>query len=302
MINRYSFPKHLLVGLNKVFGDAYADHEPQWSKIFDNPKSTKAFEEDQEIIGLGHARQTAEGESVQYETAGEGSTTRYTHVKLTHGFQITREMVDDNQYLSVAPRLVRSMVRGNMQTKETRAANVFNNGFNTSYTGGDGKALLATDHPNARGTWSNKAATPVDLSEAALESALTAISQFTDGRGMKILVKPKMLLVAPANDFNASRILTSSRGRVGNNHNDKNVIYDEGRIPGGYSVNHYLTDDDAWFIITDLPDTFKLFQRQKLEQKHMEDGEREVFKYWTSERYSVGWTDPRGVYGSEGAA
>lgn len=301
MNTRYKFPKHLVPGLNTTFGIEYDKYKEEWKELFDVETSSRAYEEDQEIYGLGHANETAEGASVQFDVAGEGSTTKYNHVKLSHGFRITREMVDDGQYGSLAPRLTRSMVRGTMQTKETRCANVFNNGFDTNYFGGDGKPMLAADHPLARGVGSNVLATPADLSEASLEQALTDISLLTDARGMRIKVMPKCLLVHPENDFNAARILTTARGRVGTDLNDANIIHDQGRIPQGYKVNHFLTDEDAWFIRTDCPDSLKFFQRQKLEQDYDEDGKRGVFEYWCTERYSVGWTDWRGVYGSAGA-
>jgi hypothetical protein len=300
VVTTSSFAKLLWPGLNAVYGNTYKDYPEEWSKLFIKGKSDKAYEEDVGYSGLGLASTKAEGAPITYDSDRQGFTTRYQHVTYANGFIITREMYEDNQYQSVGARKAAALARSLKRTKEIVGANIFNRAFTAGYTGGDGKVLIANDHPNvAGGTWSNLLATAADLSEAALEQACIDIWAFTDDRGLLIAAKPKSLLIHPSNQFEAKRIL-GTEGRVGTDNNDLNAVKTMGVIPE-VIVNHYLTDADAWFIMTDVPDGLKYFERRGDAFEMDNDFDTENAKFKATGRYSFGWSDPRAIYGTAGA-
>jgi hypothetical protein len=273
----------------------------EWSYLVDSTGSKRQYEEEVGISGFGLAAIKSEGGSIQYDTENQAFLTRYTHVVYGKGFIVTREMFEDDLYDVVARRRARALAFAMRQTKENVVANVYNRAFNSTFTGGDGKELLATDHPNhAGGTWSNELATAADLSEASLEQACIDIMDYTDDRGLLISVMPRCLIVPTELVFEAERILYSN-GRVATDNNDMNALKSMGKFPEGIKVNHYLTDSDAWFIRTNIKDGMKLFQRRATEFREDNDFDTENAKFKSTERYSVGWTDPRGLYGSPGA-
>ena len=300
VITTSSFAKALWPGVNAWYGKAYNDYTTEWDKLFEKNTSKKAYEEDVGMSGFGLAAVKQEGAPIQYDTERQGFTTRYNHVVYALGFIVTREMFEDDQYDVVGQRKAKGLARSIRQTKEIVGANIYNRAFNSSYTGGDGKEMCATDHPNvAGGTWANELATAADLSEAALEQAAIDIYAFTDDRGLLIAAKPKKLVIASANQFEAARILTAD-GRTGTDSNDPNVLKNKGIIPETV-VNHYLTDADAWFILTDVNDGLKYFERRADAFEMDNDFDTENAKFKATARYSFGWTDPRGIFGSPGA-
>ncbi len=300
VITTSSFAKALWPGVNAWYGKAYNDYQTEWDKLFEKNTSKKAYEEDVGMSGFGLAAVKQEGAPIQYDTERQGFTTRYNHVVYALGFIVTREMFEDDQYDVVGQRKAKGLARSIRQTKEIVGANIYNRAFNSSYTGGDGKEMCATDHPNvAGGTWANELATAADLSEAALEQAAIDIYAFTDDRGLLIAAKPKKLVIASANQFEAARILTAD-GRTGTDSNDPNVLKNKGIIPETV-VNHYLTDADAWFILTDVNDGLKYFERRADAFEMDNDFDTENAKFKATARYSFGWTDPRGIFGSPGA-
>ncbi len=300
IMNSGSFAKALWPGVNAWYGKAYPEYPVEYTKLFDTYKSTKAFEEDVGISSFGLAVQKGEGAPITYDAERQAFITRYQHVTYALGFIITREIMDDDQYDVVGQRKAQGLAFSMRQTKEIVAANVYNR-YNTSgYTGGDGVTLLSASHPTlAGGTWSNQIATSADLSEAALEQAVIDIAGFTNDRGLLIAVRPKTLVIPRQLMFEAKRIL-SSDGRVGTDNNDLNAIKNMGLIPETV-VNHYLTDTDAWFIRTDVPHGMKYFERRGDAFDMDNDFDTENAKYKATSRYSFGWTDPRGIYGSPGA-
>ena len=300
VITTSSFAKALWPGVNAWYGKAYNDYSTEWDKLFEKNTSKKAFEEDVGLTGFGLARVKAEGAPIEYDSERQGFTTRYNHVVYALGFIVTREMFEDDQYDVVGQRKAKGLARSMRQTKEIIGANIYNRAFNSAYTGGDGKELIATDHPNVTGgTWSNELATASDLSEAALEQAAIDIYAFTDDRGLLIAAKPKKLVIASGNQFEAARILTAD-GRTGTDSNDQNILKNKGIIPETI-VNHYLTDTDAWFVLTDIQDGLKYFERRGDAFEMDNDFDTENAKFKATARYSFGWTDPRGIYGSPGA-
>ncbi len=300
-INSSSFGKLLYPGVNEVYGNAYIEHKEEWSMLVDKEDSKRAYEEDLGVSGFGLAQIKSEGGSIQYDTESQAFLTRYAHLVYGKGFIVTREMFEDDLYDVVAKRRARALAFAMRQTKETVVANVYNRAFNSTYSGGDGKELLATDHPNhAGGTWSNELTTAADLSEASLEQACIDIMDYTDDRGLQISVMPRCLVIPTELIFEADRILHST-ARVGTADNDRNSLRDMGKFPDGIKVNHYLTDADAWFIRTNVQEGMKLFQRRNVEFKEDNDFDTENAKFKSTERYSVGWTDPRGLFGSPGA-
>ena len=300
VITTSSFAKALWPGVNAWYGKAYNDYATEWDKLFEKNTSKKAYEEDVGLSGFGLAKIKPEGGAIEYDSERQGFTTRYNHVVYALGFVVTREMFEDDQYDVVGQRKAKGLARSMRQTKEIVGANVFNRAFNSSYKGGDGKEMIATDHPNvAGGTWSNELATAADLSEAALEQAAIDIYAFTDDRGLLIAAKPKSLVIASANQFEATRIL-DAEGRTGTDSNDPNVLKTKGVIPQ-VIVNHYLTDPDAWFLLTDVNDGLKYFERRGDAFEMDNDFDTENAKFKATARYSFGWTDPRGIYGSAGA-
>jgi hypothetical protein len=292
--------KLLWPGLNARWGADYDQHPVEYTDLVDVFNSDMAYEEDQQIGGFGLAPVKSQGASIAYDTVNPSYTTRYTHIMYALGFIITHEAMLDNQYEKIGMQRTGNLAFSMRQTKENVVANVYNRAFNTSYTGGDGKALLVTDHPSAAGTWSNTLTTAADMSEASLEDLAVAIMNATNDRGMKIAIRPKTLIVPPSMVFEAARILQST-GQVGSANNDINALKALGTFPGGVKVNHYLTDTDAFFIRTDVPEGLKLFQREAAQ--FAQDGDFDTFnlKYKAFERYSVSWSDPRALWGSPGA-
>ena len=301
VITSSSFAKLLWPGVNAFYGRAYKDYPEEWSKLgFEQKKSTKAYEEDVGLTSFGLATVKTEGGPISYDTERQGFTTRYNHVVYALGFQITREAYEDDQYSIVGERKAKALARSMRYTKELVAANIYNRANTSGYTGGDGKTLLASDHPNITGgTWSNMPSAAADLSEAALEQAAIDIAAFKDDRGLLIAVRPTKLIIRPDQMFEAKRILGSD-GRPGTDLNDPNVLKTEGIIPE-VVINHYLTDTDAWYIVTDIPDGLKYFERRADAFEMDNDFDTENAKYKATARYSFGWTDPRCMYGSIGA-
>lgn len=306
IITTSSFAKALWPGVNAWYGEAYDEYGVEWDKLFEKNTSRKAFEEDVGTSMFGLAVQKAEGAPVTYDTSRQGFTSRYNHVVWALGFIITREIYEDDLYDVVGRQKARALAFSMRQTKEIIGANVYNRAFSTSYLGGDGSSLIAcaaggsASHPNVSGgTWTNGPAVAADLSEAALEQAVIDIAAFTNDRGLLIKVAPKKLIIPRQEIFNAKRIL-GTEGRVGTELNDLNALKTMGAIPE-VVVNHFLTDQDAWFIRTDVKDSLKYFERRGDEFGMDEDFDTENAKYKASARYSFGWTDPRGIYGSPGA-
>jgi len=295
-----SFAKALWPGVNAWYGKAYNDYPVEWDKLVDTQKSSRAFEEEVGISSFGLAVVKPEGAGISYDSERQAFITRYQHVVYALGFIITREMMDDDLYDIVGQRKAQGLARSMRQTKEIVVANLYNRAFNASFTGGDGVSMINASHPTiAGGTWSNQIGTAADLSEAALEQACIDISGFTDDRGLLIGVRPKTLIISRFMPFEARRILQTD-GRYGTANNDLNAIKDMGMIPS-VVVNHYLTDADAWFIRTDVPKGPQLFERRSDEFDMDNEWESENAKFKATARYSVGWTDPRGIYGSAGA-
>lgn len=307
IINSGSFAKALWPGVNAWYGKAYNEYSTEYNKLFDTFKSTKQFEEDVGISSFGLAIVKPEGSPISFDSERQAFITRYQHVVYALGFVITREIMEDDQYAVVGQRKAQGLAYSMRQTKEIVAANVYNRAFNTSYVGGDGSTLIASaagtasaSHPLfAGGTATNGPSTWADLSEAALEQAVIDIAGFTNDRGLLIAVKPKTLIIPRQLMFEAKRILGSD-GRVGTDNNDLNAIKNMGLIPETV-VNHYLTDADAWFIRTDVPHGMKHFERRGDAFDMDNDWDTENAKYKATARYSFGWTDWRGIYGSQGA-
>lgn len=301
-----SFAKALWPGVNAWYGKEYGDYKTEWESLFEKNTSKRAYEEDVGLSSFGLAQVKPEGNAISYDSERQGFTSRYNHVVYGLGFVITREMYEDDQYDIVAQKKAKALARSMRQTKEIVAANVYNRAFNSSYLGGDGSTLIASaggggsaSHASAAGgTWTNGVATAADLSEAVLEQASIDIAAFRDDRGLLIAAKSRKLVIAPANFFEAKRIL-GAEGRPGTDLNDPNVLKTEGIIPE-VVVNHYLTDSDAWFILTDVKDGLKYFERRGDEFNMDNDFDTENAKYKATARYSFGWTDPRGIYGSPG--
>lgn len=292
-----NFAKALWPGVNAWYGKSYNEHAVEYNKLFDTYKSSKAFEEDMGISSFGLASQKTEGNGITYDEENQAFLTRYSHVVYALGFQISRELVEDDQYGIVGQRRAKALAFSMRQTKEIVAANVYNRAFNSSYAGGDGKEMCATDHPNwAGGTWANELTTAADLSEAALEQASIDIGKWTNDRGLKVAIMAQDLIVPVDLQFEAERILMSPY-RVGTADNDVNTM--KGKF--NLIINHYLTDTDAWFLKTNAPDGMKHFQRRSMQFGIDNDFDTENAKFKATERYSFGWTDPRGVFGSPGA-
>lgn len=299
-INSGSFAKALWPGVNAWYGKAYSDYPEEYLQLFEKNSSSKAWEEDVGISSFGLAVQKGEGAPISYDTERQGFTTRYQHVVFALGFIITKEVFDDDQYEIVGKRKAGGLARSIRQTKEIVGANVYNRAFNAAFVGGDGVSMVNAAHPNiAGGTWSNQIATAADLSEAALEQAAIDIAGFTDDRGLLIAARPKSLVIPRQLIYEAKRILTAD-GRVGTDFNDPNVLKNMGVIPTTV-VNHYLTDTDAWFIRTDVRDGLKYFERDADSFDMDNDFDTDNAKYKARSRYSFGWSDPRAIYGSQGA-
>lgn len=300
IINSGSFAKALWPGVNAWYGKSYNDYSVEYTDLFDKFTSSKAFEEDVGISSFGLAVQKAEGSPITYDSERQGFITRYQHVVFALGFIITREVMEDDQYDVVGQKKANALARSIRQTKEIVAANVYNRAFNASYTGGDGVTMVNASHPNIKGgTWSNIIATAADLSEAAIEQACIDIAGFTDDAGLLIAARPESLIIPRQLIYEAKRILGSD-SRVGTANNDLNALKTMGAIPK-VITNHYLTDTDAWFIRTDVKDGMKYFERRADSFDMDNDFDTDNAKFKAMSRYSFGWTDPRGIYGSAGA-
>lgn len=302
VITSSSFSKLLWPGLNAIYGKAYNDYPVEWDKLFEKNTSDKAYEEDVGLSPLGLAQIKAEGASITYDTERQGFTSRYNHVVYGLGFIITREIYEDDQYAKVGAQKAKALARSLRQTKEIVAANIYNRAFTAGYVGGDGIVLCSTAHLNvAGGTYSNKIATDADLSEAALEQAVIDIAGYRDDRGLLIAAKPEKLVIPYQLQFEAKRILGAD-GRVGTDLNDPNVLKDMGLF-SQVVVNHYLssTGSDDWFILTNVKDGLKYFERRADQFEQDNDFDTENAKFKATARYSFGWSDPRAIYGSQGA-
>jgi len=300
-ISRAQLAKELEPGLNALFGMEYARYENQHAEIFETESSDRAFEEEVLIVGFGNARDKSEGQSVGYDSASEGFTARYTHETVALAFALTEEAVEDNLYDRLGARYTKALARSMAHTKQVKAANVLNNAFSGSFTGGDGKSLVATDHPLAGGgTFSNRPAAFADLNETSLENALISISTFVDDRNMILALQGTKLVVPPQLQFVADRLLETP-GRVETADNDINAIRIMGLLPQDYAVNHFLTDTDAFYILTDCPDGFKHFERSPISTSMEGDFDTGNVRYKARERYSFGFSNPRCVFASQGA-
>ena len=300
VINSGSFAKAMWPGVNTWYGKAYNEYPVEYTNLFDTYKSTRAFEEDVGVSGFGLAVVKGEGAPITYDSERQAFITRYQHVTFALGFVITREAMDDDQYDIIGQRKAQGLAFSMRQTKEIVGANVYNRAFNSTYIGGDGVAMIANNHPNITGgTQSNLIATASDLSEASLEQACIDIAGFTNDRGLLIAVRPESLIIPRQLIFEAKRILATD-GRVGTDLNDLNAIKTLGSIPK-VVTNHYLTDPDAWFIRTNAPQGMKHFERRADSFDLDNDFDTENAKFKATARYSFGWTDWRGVYGSPGA-
>ena len=300
-ISRAQLLKELLPGLNALFGIEYATYGEQHKEIYETETSERSFEEETKLSGFSAAPVKNEGSAIAYDNAQEAFTARYTHVTIAQGFSLTEEAIEDNLYDSLSARYTKALARSMAYTKQVRAASVLNNGFSASFPGGDGVALFATNHPLVSGgTNSNEPATGADLNETSLEAAVIQIAQWTDERGLLIAAKPKKLIVPPQLQFVATRLLETEL-RVGTADNDINALKNNGSIPEGYTVNNYLTDVIAWFLTTDVPNGMKHFVRTPLSNSMDGDFDTGNVRYKSRERYSFGFSDPLGMFGSPGA-
>ena len=299
-ISRAQLAKELEPGLNALFGLEYARYEDESAEIYDTESSERAFEEEVMLSGFGSAPVKQEGSAVSFDDAQEAYTARYTHETIALAFSITEEAIEDNLYDRLASRYTKALARSMANTKQVKAAATLNNAFDSNFTGGDGKELCATDHPTIFGTVKNELSTAADLSETSIEQALIDINAFTDERGLKIAARGMKLIIPSDLQFTAQRIMNSDN-RVGTADNDINAIKSMGMIPQGYVVNNYLTDTDAFFIITDVPNGLKYFERSPIKTSMEGDFDTGNVRYKARERYSFGFSDFRGIFGSPGA-
>jgi hypothetical protein len=301
-ISRAQLLKELLPGLNALFGLEYATYGEQHKEIYETETSERSFEEETKLSGFSAAPVKNEGSAIAYDNAQEAFTARYNHETIALGFSLTEEAIEDNLYDSLSARYTKALARAMAYTKQTKAASVLNNGFTAgAFAGGDGVALFSTSHPLVSGgVNSNTQATPADLNETSLEAAVIQIAAWTDERGLLIAAKPKKLVVPPALQFVATRLLETQL-RVGTADNDINAIVNNGSIPEGYTVNNYLTDSNAYFLCTDVPNGMKHFVRSPLANSMDGDFDTGNVRYKSRERYSFGFSDPLGMFGSPGA-
>jgi len=300
-INRAQLAKELEPGLNALFGMEYARYDNEHAEIYEEESSDRAFEEEVMIVGFGNAPVKPEGEGVSFDNANEGFTARYEHETVALAFALTEEAVEDNLYDRLGSRYTKALARSMANTKQIKAANVLNNAFSSSFPGGDGVSLINSSHPLSSGAVSaNRAATFADLNETSIEDALIRISTQTDDRGLNIALQGVKLIVPPQLQFVADRLL-SSPGRVGTSDNDINSVVNQGMLPEGYVVNHYLNDPDAYFFKTDVPDGFKYFVRSPMQTSLEGDFDSGNMRYKARERYSFGFSNWRCVDGSQGA-
>jgi len=300
-ISRAQLLKELLPGLNALFGLEYAKYGEEHKEVFETETSDRSFEEETKLSGFSAAPVKSEGGAIAYDNAQEAWTARYNHETIALGFSITEEAIEDNLYDSLSARYTKALARAMAYTKQVKAANVLNNGFDSNFAGGDGVELFSSSHPLVSGgVNSNVPATNADLNETSLEAAVIQIAAWTDERGLLIAAKPRKLIVPPALMFVATRLLETEL-RVATADNDLNAIKSNGSIPGGYAVNHFLTDPNAWFLTTDVPNGLKHFVRSPMSQSMDGDFDTGNVRYKSRERYSFGWSDPLGIYGSDGA-
>jgi hypothetical protein len=299
-ISRGQLVKELEPGLNALFGLEYKRYENQHLEIFDTENSDRAFEEEVMLSGFANAQVKPEGSGVVFDNAQETFTARYTHNTIALAFAITEEAIEDNLYDRLASRYTKALARSMANTKQVTAANVLNNAFSASYPGGDGVALLSTSHPTIAGTFKNTLSTAADLNETSLEQALIDINALTDERGLKIAARGIKMIVPPELQFTAERLMKSNQ-RTGTADNDTNAIRSMGLVQEGYVINNFLTDTDAFFIKTDVPNGMKMFVRAPIKTAMEGDFDTGNVRYKARERYSFGWSDPRGLYGSPGA-
>jgi hypothetical protein len=301
-ISRAQLLKELLPGLNALFGLEYARYGEEHKEIYETESSERSFEEETKLAGFGAAPVKNEGQAIAYDNAQEAFTARYNHETIALGFSITEEAVEDNLYDSLSARYTKALARAMAYTKQVKAAAVINNGFSSSYVGGDGVSLFSTAHPLTNGgTNSNRPTTGADLNETSLEAAVIQIAAWVDEKGLLIAAKPRKLIVPPSLMFVATRLLETSL-RVGTTDNDINALKNNGSIPEGYCVNHYLTDTNGWYLTTDVPNGLKHFERTALTNSMDGDFDTGNVRYKARERYSFGWSDPLGMFGSPGSS
>ena len=300
-ISRAQLLKELLPGLNALFGLEYARYGEEHKEIFETETSERSFEEETKLSGFSAAPVKNEGSAIAYDNGQEVFTARYNHETIALGFSLTEEAIEDNLYDSLSSRYTKSLARAMSYTKQTKGAAVLNNGFDTGFPGGDGVPLFSASHPTVSGgVNSNIPTTAADLNETSLEAAVIQIAAWVDERGLLIAAKPRKLVIAPSNMFVATRLLETEL-RVGTADNDINALKSNGSIPEGYTVNHFLTDPDAWFLKTDVPNGMKHFVRTPLANSMDGDFDTGNVRYKSRERYSFGWSDPLGMFGSAGA-
>jgi hypothetical protein len=301
-ISRAQLLKELLPGLNALFGLEYKRYPEEHKEIFDTENSERSFEEETKLSGFGAAPVKNEGQALSYDNAQEAWTARYNHETIAMGFSVTEEAMEDNLYDSLSSRYTKALARAMAYTKQVKAANILNNGFNAAFRYGDGQPLFSTAHPLVSGgTNSNTPATAADLNETSLESAVIQIAAWTDERGLLIAAKPVKLVLPPALQFVATRLLETEL-RVGTTDNDVNALKNNGSIPGGYTINHFLTDTNGWYLTTDVPNGLKHFVRVPLATSHDGDFDTGNIRYKARERYSFGVSDPLGIFGSPGSS
>jgi hypothetical protein len=302
-ISRAQLLKELLPGLNALFGLEYKRYGEEHKEIYETEKSERSFEEETKLSGFSAAPVKNEGSAIAYDNAQEAFTARYNHETIALGFSITEEAIEDNLYDSLSGRYTKALARAMAYTKQVKSAAVLNNGFTNSaqYYGGDGVPLFSTSHPLVSGgVNSNRPSTNSDLNETSLENAVIQIAAWTDERGLLIAAMPRKLIIPPALQFVATRLLETNL-RVGTNDNDINALKNNGSIPEGYAINHYLTDTNAWYLTTDVPNGMKHFERMPLANSMDGDFDTGNVRYKSRERYSFGWSDPLGMFGSPGA-
>ncbi len=297
-ISRAQLVKELEPGLNALFGLEYKSYANEHAEIFDTESSDRAFEEEVMLSGFANAAVKPEGQGVQFDDAQETFTARYTNETIALAFAITEEAIEDNLYDRLASRYTKALARSMANTKQVKAAAVLNNGFNASFAGGDGKALFADDHPTIAGSFRNELQTGSDLNETSLEQALIDIGQMTDERGLKIAARGMKLIIPSELQFTADRLM-KSEGRTGTADNDINAIRNMGMIPQGYTVNHFLTNSKKWFVKTDVPNGLKHFVRSPIKTSMEGDFDTGNVRYKARERYVFGFSDPRGIFGSD---
>jgi len=300
-ISRAQLLKELLPGLNALFGLEYARYGEEHKEIYETETSERSFEEETKLSGFTAAPVKNEGSAIRYDNAQEAWTARYNHETIAQGFSLTEEAIEDNLYDSLSARYTKALARSMAYTKQVKAASVINSGFSSTYPGGDGVALFSTAHPLVSGgTNSNTPTTQADLNETSLEAAVIQIASWTDERGLLIAAKPRKLIIPSALQFVATRLLETSL-RVGTTDNDINALKNNGSIPEGYTINHFLTDTNGWYLTTDVPNGMKHFIRVPMSTGMDGDFDTGNVRYKARERYSFGWSDPLGMFGSQGA-